>query len=309
MNKSWNCVGFGLCVFDNLVIVEKYPNLNQKTEAVNFSQQGGGPVATAMVTLGRLGVSEVGFIGKVGNDQEGEFVRKDLELEGVDTRYLKEVTGSRTAQAFVWVEKRSGKRSVVLHRENNLNFKIEEVNSDPLESTKCLLIDGRDTEASLFAAKEAQASGTKVIMDAGSLRPRIEDYFPLIDYFICSKDFINSFSGNKELEQAIIEIHQKGCKWVVVTLGEKGSIGYDGGNFYQQPSFSVNVVDTTGAGDVFHGAFIFGLLQCWNLSKILLFSNAVAALKCTKLGGRRGIPNFEQVKDFLDLNKVNYFKN
>ena len=311
MNKRWNCVGFGLCVLDNLVIVENYPELNQKTEAVDFSQQGGGPSATAMVTLGRLGVSDIGFIGKVGNDKDGELIRKDLELEGVDTRYLKEVTGSRTAQAFVWIEKESGKRSVVLHRENELNFDIEEINPEPLKGTKYLLIDGRDTDASLFSAKEAKEAGAKVVMDAGSIRPRIEDFFPLVDYFICSRDFIKLFAGKISLERAMEKIHENGCKWVVVTLGENGSIGFDGEEFYQQPAFSVNVIDTTGAGDVFHGAFIFGLLQCWNLSKILLFSNAVAALKCTRLGGRQGIPNLEQVKYFLDLNKVSelYFTN
>lgn len=308
MNKRWNCVGFGLCTYDTLLMVENYPTLNQKTEAIRNSQQCGGPVATALVTLGRLGVSDLRFIGKVGEDKEGELIRKALELDGVNTSYLKAVSGTSTAQASVWIEKSSGKRSVVLHRDKKLDFEIADINTAPFKDTEYLLIDGRDTEASLFAIKNANEAGVKIIMDAGSMRQRIKDFFPLVDYFVCSQDFIKSFAGKKSKEQAMVEIQKYGCKWVVVTLGEQGSIGFDGKEFYQQPAFSVKVVDTTGAGDVFHGAFIFGLLQCWNLSQNLLFSNAVAALKCTKFGGRAGIPNLEQTRIFLDTNNVESLK-
>lgn len=300
MNKIWQCVGFGLCAFDYLAIVEKYPALNQKTDCVAYSQQGGGPVATALATLGRLGMNKIAFVGKVGADAEGGFIRRALEQDGVDTRYLKEVSGTPSAQAFVWIEKSSGKRSVVLHRDERLFFSADEIQSEPFEHAAFLLVDGRDTDAALKSVVLAKKANAKVVMDAGSVRPKIDRFFRLVDYFICSKDFLRDFNHGNAMDDAMRKIQRMGSEWVVVTLGDEGSIGFDGQQFYHEPAFPVPVVDTTGAGDVYHGAFIFGLSKKWRLPQIMKFANAVAALKCGKLGGREGIPASEDVKLFLE---------
>lgn len=307
MNNRWNCVGFGLCAFDYLAVVEKYPKINYKTDAIDFSKQGGGPVATAMAALGRLGIKKLAFVGKIGDDEEGEFIKSALEQDGVDTSFLKVMPRVPSPQAFVWIEKNSGKRSVVLQRDKRLNFELEEIKPEPFNQTKYLLIDGRDTEAALEVSKIAKRTGSQIVMDAGSLRSRMEDFFRIVDYFICSKNFLSSYNKKKSIEQGLLKIYKFGCKWVVVTSGEKGSVGFDGLNFYHEPAFPVNVVDTTGAGDVFHGAFIYGLLKMWSLPQILCFSNAVAALKCRKLGGRAGIPKLNEVNNFLcSKSKVKY---
>jgi len=309
--ERWNCVGFGLCAFDYLAVVDQYPKINQKTDAIAYSQQGGGPVATAMATLGRLGTKKLAFVGKIGNDGEGKYIKNSLEQDGVGTSFLKVVPGVPSPQAFVWIEKNSGKRSVVLQRDIRLNFKLEEIKPELFNQTKYLLIDGRDTEAALEVSKIAKRAGSQIVMDAGSLRSKMEEFFRIVDYFICSKDFLSSYNKKGTVEGGLQKIYKSGCKWVVVTLGEQGSVGFDGLNFYHEAAFPVEVVDTTGAGDVFHGAFIYGLLKKWTLAQILYFSNAVSALKCKKLGGRAGIPKLSVVKNFLNSQtKVKYnFKN
>ncbi len=299
MNQLWNCVGFGLCAFDYLAVVQSYPALNQKTDAIAYSQQGGGPVATALATLGRLGGEQITFVGRVGDDMEGKFIRQALAQEGVDTCYLQAVSQTPSAQAFVWIEKNSGKRSVVLHRDSRLLTMPAEIVAEPFNSTRLLLIDGREPEAALFAAKITKAAGGQVVMDAGSLRPRMTEFFQVVDYFVCSRDFLNAFNGELKVEEAVQQIQYLGCKWVVATLGEEGAIGFDGEQIYRAMAFSVPVVDTTGAGDVYHGAFVYGLLRGWQLKQIMQFANAVAALKCRQLGGRAGIPRYDEVKSFL----------
>lgn len=307
MNRMWNCIGFGLCALDYLTVVEKYPKINQKVDSVEYSQQGGGPVATAMVTLGRLGGTNIAFAGKIGDDREGEYIRKSMEQDGVNTSYLKVEPNTPSAQAFVWVEKKTGKRSVVLHREPRLQYKAEEIRPDPFENSKYLLIDGRDTDSALKAAQITRSCGGKVVMDAGHVRPRMDEFFRLVDYFICSGDFLLSYYKGLSVDRVMKNIHKMGCKWVVATLGDQGSIGFDGSQFFNEPAVSVPVVDTTGAGDVFHGAFLFGLLKEWNLPQIMFFANVASALKCRKLGGRAGIPDLEKMKKFvkseLKLNK------
>ncbi len=295
----WQCVGFGLCAFDYLAIVEKYPALNQKTDCIAYSQQGGGPVATALATLGRLGMGKIAFVGKVGDDIEGRFIRRALEQDGVDTRFVKVVADTPSAQAFVWIEKDSGKRSVVLQRDERLFFSTGEIQFEPFVHAAFLLIDGRDPDAALKSAKLAKKANAKVVMDAGSLRPKMKQFFRFVDYFICSKDFLHDFSDGNSMDDTMRHIHRMGCDRVVATLGDEGSIGFDGKQFWHEPAFPVKVVDTTGAGDVYHGAFVYGLLKKWQLPQIMKFANATAALKCSQLGGREGIPRLEDVKLFL----------
>ena len=299
-NRVWNCVGFGLCAFDTLLLVERYPELDEKTDALAMEEQGGGPVATAMAALGRLGEPDIAFVGKVGGDPAGDFVLSALRQDGVNTDFVARIPGAPTAHAFVWIERRSGKRSVVLYRDRRLLFRPDEIDPGPFSTTRLLLIDGREPEAAIQAAAIARNSGAKVVMDAGSLRPRMERFFRLVDHFVCSRDFIRAFRPTEKLERAVREIHRMGPPEVVVTLGREGSLAFDGRRFYREPAFPVQVTDTTGAGDVFHGAYLFALRRGWPLPNRLIFANAVAALKCRKIGGRKGIPTLGEVVQFLE---------
>jgi len=221
---------------------------------------------------------------------------------------------SKTARAFIWVDKKTGKRTVALDKTKLNDTKISELKFLNSVSTGFLHIDAREREVSIFLAKWAMKLGAKVSLDVGSLRSGVESVFSFVDHLIVSKRFAcgitklsDPFSACKELMK-IRRNHGKGFETVVVTIGEDGcicgsprrfSMSGNEDRIFHSPGFSAKVVDTTGAGDVFHGAFIYGLLKRWNLKKTANFANACAAMKCRKLGGRAGIPNVDEVAVFI----------
>ncbi len=298
MATDFDCLGLGICAIDYLCIVPKYPELDEKTEAVEFSLQGGGPVATALVTLARLGCKTT-FIGRIGDDACGKFLLNEFATEGVNITGLITDKFRPTNQAFIWIDKQTGKKSIVLNNKGYLPISDSEIDLDHIQSARYLLIDGRDIEANLMLIRWAKKKGTKIILDAGSPRERMEELLRLVDYPVVSERFCQAYLKQKNCEKAIKELLDKGAEAAVVTCGSEGCYGGDRTGIYYQPAFPVDAVDTTGAGDVFHGAFIFGLLNNWNLETILKFSSATASIKCTKIGGRLGIPNLQTVNDFL----------
>jgi len=298
MYSDYDCLGFGICAVDYLCIVPNYPELDEKTEATEFSIQGGGPVATALVTLARLGCRTT-FIGRIGDDTNGKFVLDEFSKEGVDTSGIVIDKSARTNQAFIWIDQLTGKKSIVLNNEKTGEVKPGEIDIGHVNSAKYLLIDGRDTEATFSMIEWAKKRGTVIVMDAGSPRNRMDELLRLIDYPVVSEHFCNKYLKLSDYREAIKMFLKLGAKAAAITRGQNGCYGGDETGIYYQTAFSVNVVDTTGAGDVFHGAFIFGLINQWHLAEILKFASAVAAMKCTKIGGRLGIPNLQSVKNFL----------
>lgn len=293
------CVGLGLCALDYSFQVQNYPGLDDKIEATAFSRQGGGPVATALCALSRLGIP-VGFIGKCGQDAEGKILRDELRRFGVNTSGLILDPDSRTPRAFIIVEKGNGKRTVILDRTETSTLSADEFKFELIKKAKFLLIDGRELETSLTAAMLMQRSGGEVILDAGSPRKNIGDILPHVDHLVVSNRFSTDFTQEDDPGNAALKLAHMGFKSVVITSGSKGCIGATSdGLFFQQEAFEVDAVDTTGAGDVFHGGFVYGLIQGWALPDILRFASAMAAIKCTRLGGRRGIPELAEVDDFL----------
>ena len=294
---KYDCVGLGVNAVDYLCVLDPYPHLDDKVEAVISSVQGGGPVPTAMVTLAKLG-AKVCYIGKIGDDPEGEFVKSQLEKEGVDTQYLLTDRKIKTARAFIWVDKKSGKRTVVLDRDKKNRFKKDELKFLNSISTRFLHIDAREPEINILAARWAKKQNIEVSLDVGSLRRGVEKVFPYVDHLIVSKRFACGFVETSDPFVACRGLMKRGFRTVVVTIGEGGCICGSDDKLFHSPGFKVKVVDTTGAGDVFHGAFIYGLLKRWSLKRVARFANACAAMKCRKLGGRAGIPTLREVEDF-----------
>jgi sulfofructose kinase len=295
---DFDCLGFGICALDYLSILDPYPGLDEKVDVVASSVQGGGPVPTAMATMAKLG-AEIAFVGKIGDDYEGMIICRELEKFGVNTDYLILGQGVRSLKAFIWVDKNSGKRTVALDKTRMKPVKLKEISFLKDVSFRYLHLDGRDIDASIFLAKKAKKDGSEVILDLGSLRENIEELFPLADYLVASRKFTYDYTHLEDLSQACLELKKIGFKCVVVTLSEKGCLWTDEDKVNYFPGFKVEVVDTTGAGDVFHGAFIFGLLKKWKMEKIIEFASACATLKCKKLGGREGIPSLKEIQDFL----------
>lgn len=299
---EFDCLGFGVCPIDYLCILKSYPELDEKIEAKESDVQGGGPVPTAMVTLSRLGKTTT-FVGRVGDDREGEFLKNQLEKEGVNADYLIIDPEMRTPKAFIWIDKKTGKRTVVLDQPEFKKTKPSDLDFLDKVKIKYLHLDARDIEINIYLAKWAKKMGAEVVLDMGSLRGDFQKLLPLIDYLVVSRRFALGYTNLKDPVKACKKLISEGFKAVVITLGEKGAVGSGGDTVLHVPGYKVKVVDTTGAGDVFHGAFIYGLLENWQIEKIIQFSNACAALKCTKLGGRAGIPSLKDVKNFLKEHK------
>ncbi len=292
----YDCVGLGVNAVDYLCVLNPYPQLDDKVDAVRSSVQGGGPVPTAMVTLAKLGAKAC-YAGKVGTDPEGQFVKAQLEREGVDVRHVITDPDTTTAKAFIWVDKRSGKRTVALNRDKKHGLQRKEMTFMDSISTRFLHLDAREPEINILAARWAKRLKAEICLDVGSLRQGVDRVLPYVDHLIVSQRFACGFTGTADPAMACRKLMQGRFKTVVVTVGEKGCICGRHGKASHSPGFKVKTVDTTGAGDVFHGAFIYGLLKKWSLKRIAQFANACAALKCRKLGGRAGIPTLAEAMD------------
>ncbi len=298
MEKQFDVVGIGYTALDYLGAVPHLPSENTKLEVRNFTIQGGGPTATAMVALRRLGLS-VSYIGKVGDDGFGARMLEELRSEDVDVSSVVVEAGATSQFAFIMVDEKTASRTILWTRGSVSRLAASEVNLDLIAWAKGLLIDDLEPEAALVAAREARARSIPVLIDAGSLREGVRELLPLCDYIIASELFAEQISGSVKLGEQLAAIRAFGPSVSVVTLGEKGCAALVENRVVEVGGFKAKAVDTTGAGDVFHGAFLFAVLKGWDVLQACTFSNAVAALKCRKLGGRAGIPALPEALAFI----------
>lgn len=297
--KKFDVIGVGYSSVDYLGIVEEYPPPSDiKMPMTQFIKQGGGPVATALVALSRLG-AKTAFVGKMGDDEFGNFMKEELKKENVDISHVVTEPGASSQFAFIIVDRATGKRTILWSQSNVSQLKESEIHGDFITSASILHLDGLQMEAALVSARWAKEAGMTVVLDGDTLRPGIDELVKLTHILITSQHFALQFTGEKSIDDAINKMRSLGPRIVGVTLGNEGSVIYWEGNKIHKPAFKVDVVDTTGAGDVFHGAFIYGLLKNWDIEKTAEFANAVAAMKCRKLGGRAGIPNLEEALAFI----------
>jgi len=300
---EYDVVGLGQCCVDYLGIVEEYPEINKKREVSDLVIQGGGPVATALVTLSRLGIP-TSFIGKISDDYFGNLIQDSLLKEGVNIDHIVVEKGRRSQFAFIPIEKETGERTIFWSKATVSPLRSEQVNDSLIRQARVLHLDALMIESSLDAAKCARDAGVLVVVDAGSLREGSLELARLTDYYIASEDFVSQYYHRDAPVEAARELLKLGPKVVVVTLGEKGSVMVTEKECFHQPAYKVKVVDTTGCGDVFHGAFIYGILQDWALNKSVIFASATAALKCRSIGGRTAIPTLQEVEKFLRNNSA-----
>lgn len=295
----FDVIGLGSCAVDLLGVVPSFPKPDSKNRMVRFIQQGGGPVATALVTLARLG-AKVSFIGKLGNNEFSRFVINEFTQEGVDTSGIIKEEKAGPYFAFVVVDEKKGSRTIWWTDQMVSPLKEEELSKDFIGSCHILHLDEYDLPAALLAAHWAKEKGIKTVLDAETPKKKeLLSLIKLIDYLIVPEEFALSFSGAGNLEKATQFFLKQGPGVVVVTQGDKGSFTSTKEKKFFQPAFNVPIIDTTGCGDVFHGAFIYGLLKNWPIEVTSEFASAVAAIKCKKLGGRAGCPSFKEAKDFL----------
>lgn len=287
--KNVDVVGLGLNATDTVMMVREFPPLGGKERVVSVSRQAGGQVATALVACQRLGL-RARYIGKVGDDEAGRFQLQSLREEGVDVEYTGTSKGATTQFGLIIVDQATGERTVFWDRDERLAVTKDELELEAITSARLLHIDGCDTAACAHAAKIARKAGIPVVADLDTVYKDVEQIFPFIDYLIASANFLPAVTGHNDpfrvLEYMASEYKIRAPG---MTLGRDGSLVYSEGRFYYSPGFVIETVDTTGAGDIFHGAFAYGLLQGWNIEQILDFSNAMAGLNCTRVGARGGI--------------------
>jgi sugar/nucleoside kinase (ribokinase family) len=297
-NKPLDVVGVGINVIDYLFRIPHFPEPNTKMDALGAMIQGGGLTATAMVACARLGL-KTRYIGKFGNNEIGRFARDELTAEGLDLNGSVIADGVPNRFCVVLVEEGSGHRTIVRQRDPRIWLQPSDLTADVVCAGRTLHLDGHEGEAALQAARWAKEAGVVVSVDAEEPTQYREELFPLTDVLIVSRRFARALTGKAAPADILRVLAGLGPRCVGLTQGEMGSALWYRGEIVEAPGFPVEVVDTTGAGDVFHGAFLYGLLRRWEAPDILRFANAVSALKCTSLGGRTGIPRIEEVWRFL----------
>ena len=295
-------VGLGQACVDYLGRVPSYPREDGKVELLDLQSQCGGPASTALVTLSRLGI-KTSFLGSISDDPNGVEILKALRVDRVDVSFLKITPGYTSQFAFIAISRESGNRTIFWHRGSVPHLKKGEVDLSPFFKARVLHLDGLMIEASIEAARQAKAGGLKVVLDAGSMREGSLELVSQIDVLIASSRFATPLVGeDPPAEKALEALSRFGPQEIVITLGSRGSVGWNRGELVAQAAFPVEVVDTTGAGDVYHGAYIYGLLRGWDMKKCMRFASATSALKCRAIGARAGTPTLDEVTDFLEDN-------
>jgi sulfofructose kinase len=290
-------VGVGLNATDTLIPVSRYPVSGSKVEIRSASVLPGGQVASAMVACQRWGL-RARYVGKLGDDAAADLHRAEFARAGVEAKII---TARECAshQSFILVED-SGERTVLWKRDERLTLRPEELRREWITDARALHVDGRDTAAAISAAGWAREAGIPVVADLDELYPDVEQLIEKVDYLIVSRNIPGQLTGKSDLRESLMATRlQYGCRLTAATLGQDGVLAWDGHDFCYRPAYRVEVVDTTGAGDIFHAGFIYGLLQRSPLAQTLDFACAAAALNCTAVGARGGIQAVSSIENLM----------
>jgi sugar/nucleoside kinase (ribokinase family) len=280
---------------DLLFEVDRYPRAGFKIDGSGLTVQGGGPVPNVVIGLRRLG-HRTALITAMGNDLIGRLGMEELESEGVDTRFVVTKKGSSDT-AVGLIERGSGQRTMVLNR--TIGVTPRDVVVSRLPRPNVVHLDGRDMPACMKLARWGRRIGATICFDIGSVRNDVSEIFPLVDHLVVADAFAMPFTKARTARRAVDFLRKLCPGAVVVTEGIRGSIGWERGRYIKGRAYKVRTVDATGAGDAFHTGYIYGVLHGADLEERLKLGAAVAALKCTRMGARAGIPNLRQLQRFL----------
>lgn len=290
-------VGVGLNATDTLIALPAYPERGSKVKYSQASVLLGGQTASTVIACQSWGLT-TRYVGKLGDDDAARLHAAEFARAGVDARIVT-VPQASSPQSLILVDG-GGERTVLNRREDQLLLQPNDLDRHWIVNARALHVDGLETAAAIAAAGWARAAGIPVIADLDEMYPGVEDLLANVDYPIVSRSFPEMLTGERNLEQALRRIHRRfGCRVTAVTLGEDGVLAWDGNRYFLRPAYRVAVMDTTGAGDIFHAGFIYGLLQGWPLERGLDFACAAAALNCTATGARGGIGSLEAIESVM----------
>ena len=292
-DRTYQVVGFGENAVDQVCRVPQFPKHDTKVQMEKMLMLGGGTIATACTVCARYGLN-TRYVGRVGDDENGSFARRELSAEPMDT-VIEVVPMASSHFSLIIVDRPTGGRTILWERDPRLLYAEGELNPKALLEGQVMHLDGNDVTASIQAATWAKESGMKVFLDVDKVQDNVGQLLSLVDFAIPSVEFVKNFSGKEDWREGLRMVKEYCRGLVVVTLGEEGSAVLWEDEINQYKAFPMNTVDSTGAGDVFHGAFIFGMFQGWSLARCMKFSNAAGGLACTRLGARSAIPTLEAV--------------
>jgi len=296
---QFDVVGVGLNATDTLMIVPHFPAYAGKVPFEEEHLSPGGQVASALVACSRLGL-RAKYIGAVGDDMRGQIQLESLQGTGINLDHVLVRKGCPNQTAYIIIDRSTGERTVLWRRDDCLQVHPEEITEEMISDARLLHIDGHDTPAVARAAEIARRHGIPVTVDVDTIYQGFDKVLPNVDYLVASSEFPTAWTGEKDPFKALELIQrQYGMKVAAMTLGAHGALALEDGKYHYAPAFVVNCVDTTGAGDVFHGAFCYAVLQGMPMQNALDFSNAMAALNCTALGARGGIRGLDDVATLM----------
>jgi sulfofructose kinase len=290
-------VGVGLNATDTLIPLERFPERGSKIEYDRASVMPGGQAASTMVACSTWGLS-ARYVGKVGLDDAGRLHRREFARVGVDAQLI-EVANAASPQSLILIDG-GGERTVLCRRDERLLLQPDDLDREWIVNARALHVDGYETAAATQAAQWARAAGVPVIADLDEIYNGVRELVRNVDYLIVSRDFPARLTGERDLPRALKAMRDEyACRLTAATLGQDGVLAWDGKQMLHRAAYRVDVVDTTGAGDIFHAGFIYSLLQGWPLELQLDFACAAAALNCTCRGARGGIRGVDDVKQLM----------
>ncbi len=297
-------VGIGANVFDTLINVPSFPTEDTKMRSNGIVPCGGGPCATGLTAAAKLG-AECAYIGNLADDAGGNFLREDMERYGVSTEFTEIFEGHTSFSSYILINGQNASRTCVFYKGDVPSLILDTAQKNAIKGANILMVDGNELDAAVEGAKLARENGVRVLYDAGGLYDGVERLLPYADILIPSEEFALGHTGAKDVETAAEKLMALyNPEVIAITQGKDGGILLADGKLQKYPSFPVDAVDTNGAGDVFHGAFAFGLTQGLGYYSCCIFASAVSAIKCTGFGARQSVPDYAAVRKFLKERNV-----
>jgi len=257
----------------------------------------GGQTATTMGACATFGL-RASYVGAFGSDAEAQGMRRALQRSGVDLDRSVE-RGAPNASAVILLDGSTGHRIVLWDRSDDLRLRPEELPADLLVSARLVHVDDADEEAAIGAARAAAAAGVPVTSDIDRITASTEALIAAVTYPIFDQQVSLALTGLTDPRRALKKLRRLNTGVLCTTLGDRGAIALEGDHLHVVPACKVQVVDSTGAGDVFRAGFIYGLLAGWEFERVLRFANAAAALSCTKLGALASVPSLPEVQGLV----------
>jgi sulfofructose kinase len=302
MNRSFDILGLGCVAVDDLLYVPSYPPADAKVRVRRRERQCGGLTGTALVAASRLG-ARCAFAGVLGSDELSTFVANRLRNEGIDTSHIRTREGARPIHSSIVVDESNQTRTIFYDLDGVFGAESGWPSAELIRSVGLLYVDHFGIEGMTWAARIAREAGVAVVADFEEKDwPGFPELLELVDHLIISLDFARRLCGEAQGESAAIKLWNGRQRAVVVTDGGAGCWYLHAGEPRvprHLPAFRVEVVDTTGCGDVFHGAYAAALVQGREIAECVRFASAAAALKATRTGGQAGIPTRAAVDEFL----------